>query len=177
VDVTSEEQVETGIAKVIKTFGRLDIRVSNAGIQIVAPLDEFRQMEAAARHPSRRRFSHHARGAQADVQAKRRKHHLYGLGAFEGSLGAQGTLCHGQARPHRSRQDRRQGRRQAGRSRQRHLPGFVRTPLVDKQIPEQAKELGISEQDVLSRESRRATQLVGLMRPSATYPIETSIAS
>lgn len=28
-------------------------------------------------------------------------------------------------------------------------PGFVRTPLVDKQIPEQAKELGISEQDVV----------------------------
>ena len=27
-------------------------------------------------------------------------------------------------------------------------PGFVRTPLVDKQIPEQAKELGISEEDV-----------------------------
>ena len=24
-------------------------------------------------------------------------------------------------------------------------PGFVRTPLVDKQIPEQAKELGITE--------------------------------
>jgi 3-hydroxybutyrate dehydrogenase len=28
-------------------------------------------------------------------------------------------------------------------------PGFVRTPLVDKQIPEQAMELGISEGDVL----------------------------
>jgi 3-hydroxybutyrate dehydrogenase len=28
-------------------------------------------------------------------------------------------------------------------------PGFVRTPLVDKQIPEQAKLLGISEQDVI----------------------------
>jgi 3-hydroxybutyrate dehydrogenase len=28
-------------------------------------------------------------------------------------------------------------------------PGFVRTPLVDKQIPEQAKELGISEQAVI----------------------------
>ena len=27
-------------------------------------------------------------------------------------------------------------------------PGFVRTPLVDKQIPEQAKELGISEDEV-----------------------------
>ena len=28
-------------------------------------------------------------------------------------------------------------------------PGFVRTPLVDKQIPEQAKALGISELDVI----------------------------
>jgi 3-hydroxybutyrate dehydrogenase len=28
-------------------------------------------------------------------------------------------------------------------------PGFVRTPLVEKQIPEQAKELGISEADVI----------------------------
>ncbi len=28
-------------------------------------------------------------------------------------------------------------------------PGYVRTPLVDKQIPEQAKELGISEADVI----------------------------
>jgi 3-hydroxybutyrate dehydrogenase len=28
-------------------------------------------------------------------------------------------------------------------------PGFVRTPLVEKQIPEQAKELGISEEQVV----------------------------
>jgi 3-hydroxybutyrate dehydrogenase len=28
-------------------------------------------------------------------------------------------------------------------------PGFVRTPLVDKQIPEQARELHISEADVI----------------------------
>ena len=30
-------------------------------------------------------------------------------------------------------------------------PGFVRTPLVDKQIPEQAKALGISEEDVIKK--------------------------
>jgi 3-hydroxybutyrate dehydrogenase len=29
-------------------------------------------------------------------------------------------------------------------------PGFVRTPLVDKQIPEQARTLGISEEAVIS---------------------------
>jgi 3-hydroxybutyrate dehydrogenase len=30
-------------------------------------------------------------------------------------------------------------------------PGFVRTPLVEKQIPEQAKSLGISEKDVIEK--------------------------
>ncbi|MGC4244785.1 MAG: SDR family oxidoreductase, partial [Herbaspirillum sp.] len=30
-------------------------------------------------------------------------------------------------------------------------PGFVRTPLVEKQIPEQAKEFGISEEDVIKK--------------------------
>ena len=30
-------------------------------------------------------------------------------------------------------------------------PGFVRTPLVDKQIPEQARDLGISEEEVVEK--------------------------
>src|SRR5580765_8666067 len=38
MDVANEEQVDVGTARVIKTFGALDVLVSNAGIQIVAPL-------------------------------------------------------------------------------------------------------------------------------------------
>ena len=30
-------------------------------------------------------------------------------------------------------------------------PGFVRTPLVDKQIPEQAAALGMSEDDIIKK--------------------------
>jgi 3-hydroxybutyrate dehydrogenase len=30
-------------------------------------------------------------------------------------------------------------------------PGFVRTPLVDRQIPEQAREFGISEDEVIRK--------------------------
>jgi 3-hydroxybutyrate dehydrogenase len=36
-------------------------------------------------------------------------------------------------------------------------PGFVRTPLVEKQIPEQAKALGISEGDVVRKVMLRET--------------------
>ncbi len=41
MDVTNEGQVNAGTAKVIETFGALDILISNAGIQIVAPLVDF----------------------------------------------------------------------------------------------------------------------------------------
>jgi 3-hydroxybutyrate dehydrogenase len=41
MDVASEEQVDLGTALVIKAFGRLDVLVSNAGIQIVDPVVDF----------------------------------------------------------------------------------------------------------------------------------------
>jgi 3-hydroxybutyrate dehydrogenase len=41
MDVTDEKQVDAGTVRVIETFGTLDVLVSNAGIQIVAPLVEF----------------------------------------------------------------------------------------------------------------------------------------
>ena len=36
-------------------------------------------------------------------------------------------------------------------------PGFVRTPLVDRQIPEQARELGITEDEVVKKVMLRET--------------------
>ena len=53
MDVGNEEQVELGMAQVIETFGRLDILISNAGVQIVAPARRVRvrKMEEAALDP------------------------------------------------------------------------------------------------------------------------------
>src|SRR5262245_45021455 len=41
MDVTREPDVDSGMDAVVKAYGRIDVLVSNAGIQIVAPLDEF----------------------------------------------------------------------------------------------------------------------------------------
>ena len=41
MDVTSEEQVNSGVAEVVKHWGRVDVLVSNAGIQIVHPVESF----------------------------------------------------------------------------------------------------------------------------------------
>jgi len=41
LDVTDEKQVEFGMETAVRVFGGIDILVSNAGIQTVAPLDQF----------------------------------------------------------------------------------------------------------------------------------------
>ena len=41
MDVSNEDQVNAGVAKTIEAFGRVDVLVSNAGIQIVYPIEDF----------------------------------------------------------------------------------------------------------------------------------------
>jgi 3-hydroxybutyrate dehydrogenase len=152
MDVTSEEQVEAGMAKATKTFGRLDILVSNAGIQIVAPLDQFdfakwKQMLAI-----------HLDGAFLTTRAALQRMYQQGTGGsiiYMGSVhskeasllkGPYVTAKHGLVGL--AKVVAKEGAKHGVRANV-ICPGFVRTPLVDKQIPEQAKELGISEAEVV----------------------------
>jgi 3-hydroxybutyrate dehydrogenase len=152
MDVTSEEQVETGMARTVKTFGRIDILVSNAGIQIVAPLDEFefakwKQMLAI-----------HLDGAFLTTRAALRRLYAQGNGGsiiYMGSVhskeasllkGPYVTAKHGLIGL--AKVVAKEGAKHGVRANV-ICPGFVRTPLVDKQIPEQAKALGISEAEVI----------------------------
>ena len=104
-----------GVAEAVEAFGGIDILVSNAGIQIVHPLEEFssptgrRCWRSISTAPS----SRPAPACRICTRRARRQRHLHGLGPFEGSLGAEGALRHRQARPDRPGQGRRQGRRQA----------------------------------------------------------------
>ena len=116
-----------GVATRSSAFGGVDILVSNAGIQIVHPLEEFAFAEW------KKMLAIHLDGAFLTTRAclphmyaagPRRQRHLHGLGALEGSLGAEGALRHRQARPDRPGQGGGQGRRRARRARQRHLPGL-----------------------------------------------------
>jgi len=152
MDVTSEEQVEAGIAKAIATFGRIDVLVSNAGIQIVSPLEEFpfakwKQLLAI-----------HLDGAFLTTRAALR--HMYAQGGG-GSIIYMGSVHSKEASPLKApyvtakhgliglaKVVAKEGAKHGVRANV-ICPGFVRTPLVEKQIPEQAKELGISEADVI----------------------------
>jgi 3-hydroxybutyrate dehydrogenase len=151
LDVTHESQVEEGIAQVAAAYERIDVLVSNAGIQIVAPLEQLTFSDwksllaihldgAFLMTRAVLPFMYKQRGGSViymgSVHSKEAsvlkapyvtaKHGLIGLARAVAKEGAPygvraNVVC----------------------------PGFVRTPLVERQIPEQARALGISEREVI----------------------------
>ncbi len=152
MDVTDEAQVVDGFARAVAHYGRVDVLVSNAGIQIINKITEFKfddwkkmlaihcdgaflTTREAMRDMEKRKASgaiiymgsvHSLEASPLKSAYVTAKHGLLGLArtvAKEGGpLGIRANVI---------------------------CPGFVRTPLVEKQIPEQAKELGISEDAVI----------------------------
>lgn len=152
MDVTSEEQVGAGIARTIATFGRIDVLVSNAGIQTVAPIDEFDFIKW------KQLLAIHLDGAFLTTRAVLQEMYRSGHG---GSIIYMGSVHSKEASALKApyvtakhgliglaKVVAKEGAKHGVRANV-ICPGFVRTALVDKQIPEQARELGISEADVV----------------------------
>lgn len=154
MDVTDEQQVEAGVARTVQQFGKIDVLVSNAGIQIVAPLDEFKFADW------KRLLSIHLDGAFLTTRAVLQRMYEQGTGGsiiYMGSVHSKEasllkapyvTAKHGLIGL--AKVVAKEGAKHGVRANV-ICPGFVHTPLVDKQIPEQAKELGISEADVIKK--------------------------
>ncbi|GIX27382.1 MAG: 3-hydroxybutyrate dehydrogenase [Burkholderiales bacterium] len=151
MDVTNEAHVEEGFAKTVERFGGLDIAVSNAGIQhldriVDLSYENWRKVVAVhldaaflVTRAAMRRMIRQGRGGvllyMGSVHSKvasplkapytAAKHGILGLARTAAKEGAEhgirvNVIC----------------------------PGFVLTPLVRQQIPQLAKEQGISEEEV-----------------------------
>jgi 3-hydroxybutyrate dehydrogenase len=151
MDVANEEQVNAGIAKSIARFGALDVLVSNAGIQIVDPIVDFEFAKW------KKLLAIHLDGAFLTTRAALRQMYKQNSGSiiYMGSVHSKEasvlkapyvTAKHGLIGL--AKVVAKEGAAHGVRANV-ICPGFVRTPLVDKQIPEQANELGITEQEVI----------------------------
>lgn len=151
MNVTDEEQVNKAVDEVAEKFGKIDILVSNAGIQTVHPLvdfpfDQWKKLlsihldgaflttRACLKHMYKANFGrvvymgsvHSKEGSKLKAPYVTAKHGLIGLSKVLAKEGAEHNVTSNVV-----------------------CPGFVRTPLVEKQIPEQAKELGITNEEVI----------------------------
>lgn len=151
MNVTHEAQVEKAVNEVIAKYGKIDVLVSNAGIQTVHPLVDFPfedwkkllsihldgaflTTRACLKHMYAANYGrviymgsvHSKEASKLKAPYVTAKHGLIGLSKVLAKEGAEYNVTSNVV-----------------------CPGFVRTPLVDKQIPEQAKELGITEEEVI----------------------------
>ncbi len=154
MDVTSEEQVNAAVAQVVAGYGGVDVLVSNAGIQIVHPIEEFPFADW------KKMLAIHLDGAFLTTKACMPHMQRSGRG---GSIIYMGSVHSKEASVLKSAYvTAKHGliglcktvAKEGGKYKIRAnviCPGFVRTPLVEKQIPEQAKALNISEDDVIKK--------------------------
>ena len=154
MDVTNEEQVDAGIKAVADQLGGIDVLVSNAGIQIVAPVQDFKFSDW------KKMLAIHLDGAFLTTRACLKLMYAQKRGGtviYMGSVHSKEasvlkapyvTAKHGLIGL--AKTVAKEGAKYGVRA-NTICPGFVRTPLVEKQIPEQAKELGISEDDVVRK--------------------------
>ena len=154
MNVTDENAVNTGIDEVISKFGNIDILVSNAGTQFISPIEDLSFSEW------KKLLSIHLDGAFLTTRACIKNMYEHGKGGsiiYMGSVHSKDAsvlkapyvtakhgligLCEVVAK---------EGAKHNVRANV-ICPGYVRTPLVEKQIPEQAKTLGISNEDVIKK--------------------------
>jgi 3-hydroxybutyrate dehydrogenase len=152
MDVTDEAAVESGIAAAAAKFGGIDILVSNAGIQIVGPVDTYEFSNW------KKMLAIHLDGAFLTTRACLKLMYAQKRG---GSIIYMGSVHSKEASvlkaPYVAAKHGLVGLcKVVAKEGAKHgvranviCPGFVRTPLVEKQIPEQAKELGITEDEVV----------------------------
>lgn len=153
MNVTDEEAVNAGVAKMVEDWGGVDVLISNAGVQIVHPVTDFPFGDW------KKMLAIHLDGAFLTSKAVIPHMRDAGGGAilFMGSVhsheasalkSAYVTAKHGLlglARVIAKEEGKHAIRTNV------ICPGFVKTPLVEKQIPEQARDLGISEEEVVSK--------------------------
>ena len=160
MDVTDEGEVARGVESVVKAWDGVDVLVSNAGIQVVHPLEAFPFADW------KRLLAIHLDGAFLTTRAC--LPHMYRSGRG-GSILYMGSVHSKEASvlkaPYVTAKHGLVGlAKVVAKEGAAHgvranviCPGFVRTPLVEKQIPEQAKALGITEQDVIKNVMLRET--------------------
>jgi 3-hydroxybutyrate dehydrogenase len=150
-DMSQPAQIREMAAAAEAAFGKVDIVVNNAGIQHVAPIEEFPQakwdaiiainlssafhlIKAVLPGMKARRFGRIVNVASAHGLTASPFKAAY-VAAKHGLIGLSKTVAIEVA--------------EFGITSNTICPGYVKTPLVDKQIADQAKAHGISEADVV----------------------------
>lgn len=152
-NLSDDKQIEEMISQIILDFGQLDVLVNNAGIQFVSPIEDFpaekwnaiiqlnlnavfQASKFAWSSMKNQNFGRIINIASAHGLVASEYKSAY-VAAKHGVVGLTKVLALEGA--------------PFGITANSICPGYVKTPLVEKQITEQAKSHGISEEEVITK--------------------------
>jgi 3-hydroxybutyrate dehydrogenase len=177
-DLTSPEANARAVEAALERFGRLDVVVANAGVQHVAPIDEFPverwEMIVSLLLSSPFALAKHAWPALRDSGSGRfiaiaSAHGLAAspykaayVAAKHGVVGLVKVLALEGA--------------EHGITANAVCPAYVRTPLVEKQIPDQARAHNLSEEDALEQVILAPHAIKELIEPAEVADVVAFLA-
>ncbi|MCH9808076.1 MAG: 3-hydroxybutyrate dehydrogenase [Alphaproteobacteria bacterium] len=152
-DMRKPEQVRAMVERAHDEFGSLDVLVNNAGIQHVAPIEEFPAAKWDAILAINLSSAFHSIAAAMPIMKKQKFGRIINIAsahamvaspyksayvaAKHGILGLTKTVALEGA--------------EHGITANAICPGYVKTPLVEKQIPDTAAARGMSEEEVVKK--------------------------
>ena len=183
-DMSRPEEIEAMVRKAVAEFGAIDILVNNAGIQHVAPIEEFpvdkwnaiiainlaasfHTIRHALPEMKRRKWGRIINIASAHALVASPYKSAY-VAAKHGIAGLTKTVALEVA--------------EQGITVNAICPGYVRTPLVEKQIPDTAKARGLTHEQVvkdvlLSAQSTKQFVTIAQVASLASYLASDDAAS
>jgi len=150
-DMTRPGEIETMVKKAIAEFGAVDVLVNNAGIQHVAPIEEFPVEKWDAIIAINLVASFHTIRHALPAMKKRKWGRVINIASAHALVASPFKSAYVAAKHGVAGLTKTVALEVAetGITVNAICPGYVRTPLVERQIPDTAKARGITEEQVV----------------------------
>jgi 3-hydroxybutyrate dehydrogenase len=150
-DMSKPEEIEVLVASTREMFGKVDVVVANAGIQVVSPVEDFPVEKWDLLFKINLFSAFHLTRLVFPEMKKRRWGRIINLASAHGLVASPFKSAYVAAKHGMvgfTKTIALEGA-EFGITCNAICPGFVRTPLVDKQIPDLARARGVSEEQVI----------------------------
>lgn len=152
-DMSSADQIYKMMADVEKAYGRVDIVVNNAGIQHVKPIEEFENDMWELVLSTNLTAAFHTTKAALPGMKKRQWGRIINISSAHGLIASRGKSAYVAAKHGMLGLTKVTALETAeeGITANSICPGYVWTPLVEKQIPDQAKLHNMTNEEVIKK--------------------------
>ncbi len=152
-DLSNSVSIQDMVSNALDHFGKIDVLINNAGIQYVSPIEDFPIEKWDAIIAVNLSAVFHTSKSVWESMKKNKFGRIINIASAHGLVASEFKVAYVSAKHAVVGMTKVLGLEGApyGITVNAICPGYVKTPLVEKQIAEQAKAHGISEDEVVSK--------------------------